>query len=85
VNVIHHMHDLGLTITLATDAPALFATDIGEAYRRVCLGTHLSVAEARALTLNAVQAAWLDEASRAQLHRAFEDDIEALTRTLSAS
>ena len=48
---------------LATDDPALFETDIGEAYRRVCLGTRLGVAEVRAITLNAVQAAWLDEPS----------------------
>ena len=84
-DAIHHMHDAGLTITLATDDPALFATDIGEAYRRVCLGTRLGVAEARALALNAVQAAWLDEASRAQLRRGFEDEIDALTRTFSVS
>jgi len=85
LDAIHHMHDTGLTITLATDDPALFATDIGEAYRRVCLGTRLGVAEARALALNAVQAAWLDEANRAQLRREFEDEIEALTRTFSVS
>jgi adenosine deaminase len=79
------MHDLGLTITLATDDPALFETDIGEAYRRVCLGTRLGVTEARALALNAVQAAWLEESSRTQLRREFEEEIEALTRTCSAS
>jgi adenosine deaminase len=79
------MHDLGLTITLATDDPALFETDIGEAYRRVCLGTRLGVAEVRALALNAVQAAWLEEPSRTQLRREFEDEIEALTRAFSAS
>jgi hypothetical protein len=38
-----------------------------------------------AITLNAVQAAWLDESSRTQLRRGFEEEIEALTRTFSAS
>ena len=51
----------------------------------MCLGTRLGVAKARALALNAVQAAWLEEPSRTQLRRAFEDEIEALTRACSAS
>jgi hypothetical protein len=32
-----------------------------------------------------VQAAWLDEPSRTQLRREFEDEIDALTRTFSTS
>jgi adenosine deaminase len=79
------MHDAGLMITLATDDPALFETDIGEAYRRVCLGTRLGVTEVRALALNAVQAAWLEEPSRTQLRREFEAEIEALTRAFTVS
>jgi adenosine deaminase len=43
------------------------------------------VTEVRALALNAVQAAWLEESSRTQLRREFEEEIEALTRTCSAS
>ena len=42
-------------------------------------------AEVRALALNAVQAAWLEEPSRTQLCREFENEIEALTRAFSAS
>ena len=36
--------------------------------------------DARAVALNAVNAAWLDEPHRAQLRQSFEDEIDALTR-----
>ena len=55
-------------------------TDIGEAYRRFFRGAHLGMADARAIALNAVNAAWLDEPHRAQLRQSFEDEIDALTR-----
>ena len=58
----------------------MFETDIGEAYRRFFLGAHLGMADARAIALNAVNAAWLDEPHRAQLRQSFEDEIDALTR-----
>jgi len=85
VGAIKHMYDAGLAITLATDDPAMFETDIGEAYRRFFLGTHLGIAEARAIALNAVNAAWLDEPSHMQLRQAFEDEIDVLTREFGAS
>jgi adenosine deaminase len=80
LDAIKHMHAAGLAITLATDDPAMFETDIGEAYRRFFLGAHLGMADARAIALNAVNAAWLDEPHRAQLRQSFEDEIDALTR-----
>jgi adenosine deaminase len=85
MSAIKHMHAAGLAITLATDDPAMFETDIGEAYRRFVLGAHLGMAEARTIALNAVQAAWLDEPNRAQLRQAFEAEIDALTRSVGAS
>jgi adenosine deaminase len=85
VGAITRMHAAGLVITLATDDPAMFETDIGEAYRRFFLGAPLGLADARAIVLNAVDASWLEEPSRAQLRQAFEDEIDALTRSFSAS
>jgi len=85
VDAIKHMHAAGLAITLATGDPAMFETDIGEAYRRFFLGAHLGMADARAIALNAVDAAWLDEQSRAQLRQSFEDEIDALTSSFGAS
>ena len=73
LDAIKHMHAAGLAITLATDDPAMFETDIGEAYRRFFLGAHLGMADARAIALNAVNAAWLDEPHRAQLRQSFEE------------
>ena len=81
LDAIKHMHAAGLAITLATDDPAMFETDIGEAYRRFFLGAHLGMADTRAITLNAVNAAWLDRPPRrAQLRQSFEDEIDALIR-----
>jgi adenosine deaminase len=85
LSAIKHMHAAGLAITLATDDPAMFETDIGEAYRRFFLGAHLGLADARTIALNAVQVAWLDEHSRAQLRQSFEAEIDALTRSFGAS
>src|SRR5262249_34097035 len=61
LDAIHHMHDVGLTITLATDDPALFETDIGEAYRRVCLGGRPRGGEGRPPALHARDAAGVRE------------------------
>jgi adenosine deaminase len=85
VGAIKHMHAAGPVITRATDDPVMFETDIGEAYRRFFLGAHFGMADARALALNAVNAAWRDEPRRAQLRQAFEDEIDALTRAFGAS
>ena len=85
VDAIKKMHDAGLMITLATDDPAMFETDIGDAYRRFFLGARLGMAEACAVALNAVHAAWVDEQSRAQLRQSFEDEIDVLIRSFGPS
>jgi adenosine deaminase len=75
---IARMRELGLKVTLNTDDPRMFKTDIGHSFR-VLFETHNWGKDiAIALSLAGVEACWLPESARADLRREFERQIAAL-------
>jgi len=75
---ISRMRELGLKVTLNTDDPQMFKTDIGHSFR-VLFETHNWGKEAAiAFSLAGVEASWLPESARADLRREFERQITAL-------
>jgi adenosine deaminase len=79
---IARMVELGLRVTLNTDDPAMFKTDIGHTYRALFARHGWDRARAVELSLAGVDACWLDASARTDLRRAFAREIAALEREM---
>lgn len=75
---IKAMFDAGLAITLATDDPLMFETDLADAYRRFCVGAGLAPRRAADLALASIDASWLDADRKRALRASAEAEIAAL-------
>jgi len=76
---IQAMHAAGLPITLNTDDPAMFHTNMTHTWRHVCEGLGWGWREAVDLSLAGIDACWLDDAAKAALRRDVETQVRALT------
>jgi adenosine deaminase len=72
------MMTAGLNVTLNTDDPQMFKTDISHSYRRLSETQGWGSAQAVRLSLAGVEACWLAQPERAALRRRFEEDITEL-------
>jgi adenosine deaminase len=75
---IARMRALGLNITLNTDDPQMFKTDIGHSYRVLFKAHNWDRDTAIALSLAGVDACWLSTSERADLRQEFEREIKSL-------
>lgn len=75
---IVRMQDEGLNITLTTDNPAMFGTTLADTYLKVCKACGWSYAEARKLSLDGVEASWLDDGDKRALRASFLAELDAL-------
>ena len=78
LNAIAQMVGSGLNISLATDDPLMFETDIGDCYQRVFIAFGWGPGRARQIALAGVEASWLDAGAKQALRRDFEREISAL-------
>src|SRR5205823_4407399 len=72
---IARMIDERLKVTLNTDDPQMFKTDIGHTYRVLFQACGWGRDRAIELALNGVDASWLGGPERASLRRQFEAEI----------
>jgi adenosine deaminase len=79
---IQHMHDAGLRITVNTDDPAMFQTDIAQAHELLFAHLGWGAPQARELGLASIEAAWADSARKHELRHAFLRDFAALSNEL---
>ena len=79
---IARMLEIGLRVTVNTDDPRMFKTDIGHSYRALFETHGWGVAEARRLSLAGVEASWLDDTDRRRLTQEFAREIDALESEL---
>jgi len=77
------MMDLGLNITINTDDPAMFKTDIGHSFAVLFEELGWGLAEARKLSLAGIEAAWLDEGTKRSMRADFERQLMALEAKLA--
>jgi adenosine deaminase len=75
---IARMIESGLKVTLNTDDPQMFKTDIGHSYRVLFEAHGWGKEQAIKLSLNGVDASWLGGPERAWLRRQFEEEIRLL-------
>jgi adenosine deaminase len=61
----------------------MFRTDIGKEYVDFVGQNEYPPETAKQLVRNGVDASWLDDAEKAELHRAFDDEIAALDKALA--
>lgn len=80
---INGMMRAGLLVHLNSDDPTMFHTDIGKEYVDFVGQNDYPPEIAKQLVHNGVDAAWLDDAERADLHRLFDDEIAALDKELA--
>lgn len=81
---IAKMREAGLNLTIATDDPPMFKTDIGQSYVTAQKWLGLSAADAAALALAGIEATWLSDDEKRGLRRSFSAEIAVLTQKLEA-
>jgi len=64
---VRRLRDAGLKVTLNSDDPPFFATDVAAEYRNVAAVHGLSRADLLAVTRTAIESAFCDEATKARL------------------
>jgi len=79
---IRDMVAAGLRVTLNSDDPTMFHTDIGEEYVRLCTALDYGTDQVETFALAGVDAAWLDDDDRALLRASFLAELEALESEL---
>jgi len=79
---IGKMREAGLNLTIATDDPPMFKTDIGQSYVTAQERLGLSATEAAALALAGIEATWLSDGEKRDMRRSFDAEISALTQKL---
>jgi adenosine deaminase len=72
------MREAGLLATLNTDDPAMTDLDLGKEYRTVARALQMPWSEIEAVTLDGVEATWLDDGEKRALRSEFERDLAAL-------
>ncbi|HZP30676.1 MAG TPA: adenosine deaminase [Acidimicrobiia bacterium] len=75
---INAMMAAGLKVTLNSDDPTMFHTDIGKEFVDFCGQNDYGPEIVRELVMNGVDATWLDDADRAILRTQFETELAAL-------
>ena len=79
---IRRMQEAGLRITVNTDDPAMFGTDIAQAHDLLFANLGWGVREARELGLAGIEASWADPARKRELRSEFLENLHVLTADL---
>jgi adenosine deaminase len=72
------MREAGLLATLNTDDPAMTDLDLGKEYRSVAEALDYSFDDMAAVSLDGVEATWLEDGDKGRLRQEFERDLDAL-------
>jgi adenosine deaminase len=81
---IARMVDNGLRVTVNTDDPQMFHTDLGDSYVRLFKSTEWDVERACTMSFNGIEASWLPDGAKRTLRTLFEREIADLKRRLHA-
>jgi adenosine deaminase len=82
LGAIGQMLARGIKVTLATDDPLMFSTDLADCYQRACVGLALTPAQVKAVALDGVDASWLDDAAKSRLRESFAREMDALVASI---
>jgi len=82
-HAIRRMIDAGLNVTIHTDDPPMFATDLGHEFVLCVREMKLTAAQLKRCVLASIQASWLEEAKKALWTREWSAEIDALAAQLN--
>jgi len=77
---IRGLVDAGLNVTINTDDPAMFGTNLGHGFTTLFETIGWGPDMARTFSLNSVDGSWLDESDKRALRTAFREQIAELDR-----
>lgn len=72
------MREAGLLATLNTDDPAMMAVSLDEEYRSVAQAMRFDFDDMAAISLDGIEASWLDESEKRSMRALFQQDLDAL-------
>jgi adenosine deaminase len=81
-HAIRRMIDAGLRVTINSDDPPMFGTDLATEYARLAAEMGLTAGQLGACALAAIDASWLDESEKRDLRASWSAEIAALARAL---
>ncbi len=82
---IREMVAAGLRVTVNSDDPTMFRTDIGTEYVRLCTALGYGADQVERFCLAGVDAAWLDDADRAAMRVDFAAELGKLSLELATT
>lgn len=74
----------GLNVTLNSDDPTMFHTDIGREFVDLCTALDYGPEQVRQFCLNSVDGSWLDDSDKSRLRREMATEFDALASELTA-
>ncbi|CAN5468337.1 adenosine deaminase [soil metagenome] len=85
LDAIERMKQAGLQLTVNTDDPAMFHTNLAHSYATVLEGCHWGWEEAKAFSLAGLEASWLDPLAKNVMRDEFRQQIAELDARYQAS
>lgn len=80
-HAIRQMSEAGLKLMVNSDDPAMFVSDLGNEYVRLHREMGLSLDTLAEMALNGIDAAWIDNATKATLRADWSAEIDTLLAT----
>lgn len=81
----HHplrkLWDAGLLLTIGSDDPAMFGTDLTNEYQVLVKDFNFTQAELERISLNAIHASFLNQAEKRKLEQEFQDEFTKLSNS----
>lgn len=79
---ISAMRDAGLRLTINTDDPWLYGSDLGDAWGRLFETLNWNIDVAHELMMNGIEASWASDAEKQRMRSAFESEFRELADKL---
>ena len=83
-HAIARMAEAGLKLTVNSDDPAMFNSNLGDEYVRLHRESGFSVDALAEMALNSIDASWLDDSAKAALRAEWSAEIDALLASVDA-
>jgi adenosine deaminase len=77
---IRQLWDAGLLISLGSDDPPMFSTDLNQEYQNLVKYYHFSQAELEQISLNGIRASFLSQGEKERLEQEFKLEFKRLTK-----